>query len=463
MNPDANPPKDTPRAGRTLLVRNAHTVVTMDAARRELHGAGLYARDGVIEQVGPDDTLPQQADEILDLGGRRLLLPGLVNTHHHFFQIFTRTFSPDGRLFPWLRSLYPVWARLRPEHIHLSARACAAELLLSGCTTTSDHLYLLPNGCRIDDEIAAMQEVGMRFTAVRGSMSIGESAGGLPPDALVEDEASILDDCQRLIETWHDPRPHAMLRIALGPCAPFTVSEDLMRETAALARAHPGVRLHTHLAENDEDLRYMLEHYGSRPEPWAERLGWLGPDVWHAHCVQLDAAGIARFARTGTGVAHCPCSNQRLASGAAPVRALLDAGVAVGLGVDGPASNDACNLLHETRQALLLARLRERDPAGLGAREALELATRGGAAVLGRDDIGILAPGKCADFITVDLDRPELAGAADPVAAVVLCQLDRVDHAFVAGRRLVDQGRLTHLDHPALAAAVRAAAGALLG
>ncbi len=435
----------------------------MDAGRRELRDGGLYARGGVIEQVGPTAALPETADEILDLQGRHILLPGLVNTHHHFFQIFTRAFVPDGTLFAWLRSLYPVWARLRPRHIDLSTRACAAELLLSGCTTTSDHLYLLPNGCRVDDEIAAMQEMGLRFTAVRGSMSIGTSRGGLPPDALVEDEEAVLTDCQRLIETWHDPRPYSMLRIALGPCAPFTVSEALMRETAALARTYPGVRLHTHLAENAEDMAYMSRRFGERPARWAERLGWLGPDVWHAHCVRLDDDGIARFARTGTGVAHCPCSNLRLASGAAPVRALRDAGVSVGLGVDGPASNDACNLLHEARQALLVARLREADPAGLRAREALELATRGGAAVLGRDDIGVLAPGKCADFVTIDLDRPVLAGAADPVAAVVLCQTDRVDHAFVAGRQRVQNGRLVHVDHAALAARVREAARELAG
>ncbi len=447
---------------RTLLVRNAHTLVTMDDQRRELRDAGLLARDGVIEAVGPSAELPATADEVLDLQGKFLVLPGLVNAHHHFFQVFTRTVAPDSTLFPWLRTLYPIWSRLRPEHIDLSTRLCAAELLLSGCTTTSDHLYLLPNGCRIDDEIAAMQEMGMRFTAVRGSMSIGESAGGLPPDALVEDEDAILADCQRLIETWHEPAPHAMLRIALGPCAPFTVSEALMRETAALARAYPEVRLHTHLAENDEDLAYMARQYGSRPGPWAERLGWVGEDVWHAHCVKLNAAEIGLFARTGTGVAHCPCSNMRLASGAAPIRALRDAGVAVGLGVDGPASNDACNLLHEARQALLLARLREGSVAGMRAREALEIATRGGAAVLGRDDIGVLAPGKCADFVAIDLERPVLAGAADPVAAVVLCQVNYVDYVCVHGRMLVEGGRLTHADHAALAARGRAVTRDLL-
>ena len=437
----------------TLLVKNIHTLVTMNAARAEIRDAAILVRDHVIEQVGPGASLPATADEVLDLRGRHVVLPGLVNTHHHFYQTLTRVVpeAQDCDLFGWLKTLYPVWARLTAEGVHASAQLAAAELMLSGCTTSSDHLYLFPNDCTLDDEIRAVQETGLRFHACRGSMSVGESQGGLPPDALVEKEADILRDSQRLIGQYHDPARHALLRIALAPCSPFSVSRDLMRESAALARAHPGVRLHTHLAENVADVAYSREKFGLTPGAYAESVGWVGPDVWHAHCVQLDDAAIARFGRTGTGVAHCPCSNMRLGSGIAPVLRLLAAGVPVGLGVDGAASNDATNLFHEARAACLLARVGAQDAAAMTARGALELATLGGARVLGRDDIGGLAPGMAADFIAVNLDRPAFAGAQhDPVAALVLGQVDAVDYSFIHGRRVVDQGRLTTVDLPVL-------------
>jgi cytosine/adenosine deaminase-related metal-dependent hydrolase len=335
--------------------------------------------------------------------------------------------------------------------VYLSAQLAAAELILSGCTTASDHLYLFPNDCTLDDEIRAIQTIGMRFHASRGSMSVGESKGGLPPDALVESEEVILQDSQRLIEQYHDNTRYAMLRLTLAPCSPFSVSTDLMRESAALARSYPGVRLHTHLAENQSDVTYSLERFGLVPGEYAASVGWLGEDVWHAHCVQLNDASIAKFARTGTGVAHCPCSNMRLASGIAPIRKMLSHGVPVGLGVDGSASNDAGNLLQEARMAFLLARVRDCDAMAMTARQILEVATIGGAKVLGRDDIGALAPGMSADFIAIKLDRPQFAGALhDPVAALIFCQVDQVDYSFINGKKVVDQGHLTTIDLPSL-------------
>ncbi len=451
---------DEPSApGHTLLVKNIHTLVTMDGKRREIAAGALFVRGNVIEQVGTSDELPNTADEILDLKNRYIVMPGMVNCHHHFYQVLTRVVKPDGTLFPWLKTLYPIWAGMRSSDIYLSAQLAAAELLLSGCTTSSDHLYILPNDCTIDDEIRALADIGMRFTAVRGSMSIGESKGGLPPDSVVEKEADILKDSQRLIEKYHDNSRHSMIRMALGPCSPFSISADLMRESAKLARKYPGVRLHTHLAENKDDIRYTLKTYGMRPGKWTESVGWLDSDVWHAHCVQLNDEEIRMFAKAGTGVAHCPCSNMRLASGAAPIRSMLDAGVKVALGVDGSASNDSSNLLHEARQALLLARVREVDVAGMTAREALEIATLGGAKVLGRDDIGHLAKGMSADFIAFDTHRKPFVGAhADPVAALILCQTDSVDYSFVNGKKIVDQGRLTTVDYGALAEKTRKAA-----
>jgi 8-oxoguanine deaminase len=437
----------------TLLVKNIHTLVTMDAARRELHNAAIFVRDQVIEQVGMVAELPQTADEVLDLGDRHIVLPGLVNTHHHFFQTLTRVIpaAQDGSLFNWLETLYPLWSKLTAEGVYVSAQMAAAELMLSGCTTASDHLYLFPNDCTLDDEIAAIAEIGLRFHASRGSMSVGVSKGGLPPDALVEEESEILQDSQRLIEKYHDNSCHAMLRMTLAPCSPFSVSPDLLRESAVMARTYPGVRLHTHLAENKADVAYSLNKFGFIPGDFAESVGWLGEDVWHAHCVQLSDDSIAKFARTGTGVAHCPCSNMRLASGIAPIRKMLDQGVPVGLGVDGSASNDGSNLLQEARTAFLLARVRDCDATAMTARQMLEVATLGGARVLGRDDIGVIAPGMSADFIAVNIDRHTFAGAHhDLVAALIFCLIDAVDYSFINGKKVVDRGHLTTVDLAAL-------------
>jgi cytosine/adenosine deaminase-related metal-dependent hydrolase len=427
----------------TLLIKNADVLVTMDPARRELRRGALYARDGVIELVGLTQELPSEADLVLDLAGH-VVIPGLINTHHHLYQNLTRVVpaAQDALLFDWLRTLYPIWGRMRPEHIRISAMAGLAELAETGCTTSSDHLYLFPNGARLDDEIEAAREVGMRFHAMRGAMSIGESQGGLPPDALVESEKAILADCQRVIETFHDAGRYAMLRVGVAPCSPFSVSRDLMREAAILAR-HYGVGLHTHLAENTQDIAYSLEKFGVRPGQYAQDLGWCGPDVWHAHCVQLDAAEVGLFARTGTGVAHCPCSNMRLGSGVAPVPEMMRAGVNVGLGVDGSASNDAGHMLAEARQAMLLQRV-VKGGAALTARQSLELATLGGAAVLGRDDIGALAPGMAADLAAFDVSTLEMAGTAwDPVAALVFCGPVKSALTIVQGRVIAEAGRVT--------------------
>jgi len=430
----------------TILLRNAESVVTMDEKRREITAGGVYIEDGRIAAVGPSEDLPDDADEILDLTGH-VLVPGLVNTHHHMFQSLTRVFgeAQEKELFGWLESLFPVWSGLTPEMVNISTELAMAELLISGCTTASDHLYIYPNGCRLDDSIEAAHRVGMRFHASRGSMSMGQSSGGLPPDALVEDEAIILKDSQRLIETYHDPARFSMLRIALAPCSPYTVSEDLMRETARLARS-TGARLHTHIAESQIDVDYSLERYNLTPSEYVEKLGWVGHDVWHAHCVHVDNPGIDLFARTGTGVAHCPCSNMRLASGIAPIRKMLQKGVPVGLGVDGSASSDAGNLMNEARQAMLLQRVGG-DAGALSARQALEMATLGGARVLGRNDIGALVPGMAADLAAFDLNRIEYAGARhDPVAALVFCGSTPSRHVIVNGRFLVKDGAFTTID-----------------
>jgi 8-oxoguanine deaminase len=437
----------------TLLLKNIHTLVTMNAAREELRDAAVLIRDHIIERVGRTVDLPVSADQVLDLNGRHVVLPGLVNTHHHFYQTLTRAIpaAQNVDLFSWLKTLYPIWSRLTSEGVHASAQLCAAELILSGCTTASDHLYIFPNDVTLDDEIRAVRDVGLRFHASRGSMSVGETLGGLPPDSLVENEADILRDSRRVIEAFHDNSRHAMTRITVAPCSPFSVSRDLMRASADLARSYPGVRLHTHLAENKADVAYSLAAFGLTPGDYAESVGWLGTDVWHAHCVWLSDSSIEKFAGTGTGVAHCPCSNMRLASGIAPVRKMRKARVPVGLGTDGAASNDATNLFHEARQALLLARVLALDAAAMTAREALEIATLGGAQVLGRDDIGCIAPGMSADLIAINLDRPALAGAEhDPVAALTLCQIDAVDYSFINGRRVVDRGTLTTVELPRL-------------
>jgi 8-oxoguanine deaminase len=443
----------------TLLVKNASMLVTMDPSRREIAGGGLFIRDGFIEKAGPMADLPETADDILDLKGH-IVLPGLVNTHHHFYQTLTRAVpaAQDANLFNWLKTLYPIWARLTPEAIRISTKTALAELALSGCTTASDHLYLFPNGSRLDDEIQAGLEMGLRLHASRGSMSLGESQGGLPPDSVVDSPEAILKDSRRLIEAYHDPKPGAMTRIVLAPCSPFSVTGDLMHESAKMARAY-GVSLHTHLAETQDEEAFTLQKFGHRPVEYMQTLDWVGGDVWFAHSVHVKADEIAVYQQTGCGVAHCPSSNMRLASGIAPVYEYLQAGIRLGLGVDGSASNDSSHLLAEARQAMLLARLR----AGLTgaslsggeglplltARQALELATRGGASVLNRDDIGSLEPGKCADFIAIKLNRLEYAGALhDPVSALVFCAPVNVDYNYVGGKAVVKDGRLTNLDLP---------------
>jgi len=435
----------------TLLIRNATLLVTMDDADTRWAAGGLFITDGVITAVGPTDSLPASADRVVD-ASNHIVLPGLVNTHHHFGQTLTRAVpaAQDATLFQWLVTLYPIWARITPEAVYVSTKVAMAELLLSGCTTSSDHTYLWPNGARLDDQVRAAGEMGLRFHAARGSMSVGESQGGLPPDSVTEDEAAILADSRRVIEAYHDARRYAMLRIVLAPCSPFSVSPDLMRESLALARSY-GVHSHTHLAETRDEEAYCLERFHRRPVELAEDLGWVGPDVWHAHMVHPSAAEVGRLGATRTGVAHCPSSNMRLASGIAPLRALTTAGARVGLGVDGSASNDSAHLLAEARQALLLQRV-SGDPAALTAPAALRLATRGGAAVLGRDDIGSLAPGMAADVIGYRLDTLPLAGGAvhDPLAALIFCHPPQVDFSLVNGQIRVQDGRLLDVDVPAL-------------
>ena len=426
-----------------MLIRGATSVVTMNGARAEIAGGDVLIRDGVIAAVG--QGLATTGEVLLATGC--VVTPGLVNTHHHLYQTLTRAVpgGQDALLFGWLKTLYPIWAKFGPDEMHTSALIGLAELALTGCTLTSDHLYLFPNGSRLDDTIAAAGEIGLRFHPTRGAMSIGESAGGLPPDGLVEQEAAILEDCIRVIDRFHDPKPGAMVRVGVAPCSPFSVSRGLMRDAALLAR-DKGVMLHTHLAENDEDIAYSLAQFGCRPGQYAEDLGWTGDDVWHAHCVKLDGSEIALFARSRTGVAHCPCSNCRLGSGIAPVRAMRDAGVKVGLGLDGSASNDAGNLVAEARQAMLLQRV-ARGADAMSAREAREIATLGGARVLGRDDCGSLEPGKRADIAIWDVSGVESAGSWDPVALLLAGPM-RVRDLLVEGRRVVREGQVATLDLP---------------
>ncbi len=433
----------------TLLLTNISRLATMDAARRELSDAAIFIRDKVVEFVGLREEMPaDSADRVIDLS-HHVVLPGLVNTHHHMFQSLTRAMAQDNELFDWLTASYPIWKNVRSEHIYVSAKLAMAELMLSGCTTSSDHLYIFPNDVKLEDEIRAAQEMGIRFHAARGSMSLGESKGGLPPDEVVESEEEIISESRRLIETWHDPEPQSMLQIVVAPCSPFSVTVDLMREAAELARAYD-VKLHTHLAENDKDVSFSLETFGQRPGAYAESVGWVGDDVWHAHCVKLNPAEISLFGRTGTGVCHCPSSNMRLASGVAPVRQMLDEGVKVGLGVDGSSSNDSGHLLGEARQAMLLQRV-SGDPAGLTAREALEVATLGGASVLGRQDIGRIEAGMSADIVAFRLDTLGMAGALnDPLAALVFCQPAKVDLSIINGRIVVEDGELNTVDLPTL-------------
>jgi 8-oxoguanine deaminase len=457
----------------TLLIQNATCIALMDDAQTELKDASLLIRGHLIEAVGSAQELLQSAggrvDEVIDARGH-IVMPGMVNTHHHMYQSLTRAIPgvQNAELFSWLRGLYPIWANLTPEMICVSTQIAMAELLLSGCTTSSDHLYIYPNGVKLDDSMEGARAIGMRFTATRGSMSVGQSAGGLPPDRVVEKEDAILKDTQRLIEQYHDSSHGSMLHVAVAPCSPFSVSRDLMRESALLARSYK-TRLHTHLAENDHDIAYSQEKFGCTPAQYAQDLGWTGDDVWHAHCVKLDDEGISLFAASKTGIAHCPCSNMRLASGIAPVRKMLNAGVPIGLGVDGSASNDAAHMLNETRQAMLLARVGramqppeqrggktffgcDLGPKEMTARDALRLATRGGAQVLGRSDIGQIAPGMCADLALFDLRTLSVAGGAvhDPVASLLLCASPQAAYTLVNGKLVVREGRLTTVDLPVL-------------
>lgn len=438
----------------TLLIQNARVLVTMNGGVEIEHGS-LFARDGWIEQVGPVGEVEDDADEVVDLTGH-VVLPGLINTHHHLYQTMTRAIpvAQESRLFDWLRLLYPVWARMTPDHVRVATRLGLAELAATGATTVFDHHYLWPNGSTIDDQFEGAEGMNLRFVASRGSMSLGESDGGLPPDSVVEDENLILSSCQKAVEEHHDPGRGSMRSVAIAPCSPFSVTPQLMRESASLAR-ELGVGLHTHVAETDDEERFCLERFGQRPVEYMEGVGWAGEDVWYAHGVHLGLDEIERMGASGTGVAHCPTSNMRLASGLAPVARLLAAGVDVGLGVDGSASNDSSHMLGEVRHAFLLNRLAVAPGIGEGplisARKALEIATVGGAAVLGRDDVGKLTPGYAADFIAIDLDRIEFAGALhDPVAAVVLCSPARVDHSWVGGRPLVTGGQVAGVDERAL-------------
>lgn len=438
----------------TLLVKNATLLVTMDGERRRIEDGGVFVRDNVIEAVGPTRELPQEADRVIDASGR-IVLPGLVNTHHHLYQTLTRALPAvqDVKLFDWLRTLYPIWAGLTEEAVYVSALVGLTELILSGCTTTTDHLYLFPNDVSLDDEIRAARELGIRFHPCRGSMSLGRSQGGLPPDRVVQSEEDILADCQRVIEQHHDPEPYSMCRIVLAPCSPFSVTPELMRESAALARRYAlspskghGLHLHTHVAETLDEEDFCVGKFGCRPVEYLEKLGWVGPDVSYAHAVYLNEEEIELLAETGTGVAHCPSSNMRLGSGIAPVREMLDAGVKVGLAVDGSASNDSSHMLAEARMAMLLQRV-HRGAGALSVQETLEMATRGGASVLGRDDIGSLEVGKAADFIAIGLNRLEYAGALhDPLAALIFCAPVNVDLSVINGRIVVDGGHLVGFD-----------------
>ena len=429
------------------LIRNARLVAVMDDAGTEIADGAILIEDARIRQVGPTGALPDTADEIIDATGM-VIMPGLVNTHHHFFQTLTRAIpaAQNANLFAWLQTLYPIWAGMTPEAIQVSTKIALAELLLSGCTTASDHTYIWPNGSRIDDQIEAAIDMGVRFHASRGSMSVGESKGGLPPDRVVEDEDAILRDSRRAIETYHDPRPGAMIRIALAPCSPFSVSPDLMRESVALARAH-GVHSHTHLAETRDEAEFCQRTFGRSPVELCEDLAWVGEDVWHAHLVHPGDDEIVRLGESRTGAAHCPSSNMRLASGIPKVGAWIDAGMRVGIGVDGSASNDGSHLLAEARMAMLLQRAGG-DPEAMTAREALRIGTRGGAEVLGRDDVGVLVPGKCADVIGIRVDTLPFAGAAvhDPLAAIVFCQPQTVDLSIIDGRVRVRDGVIVDVD-----------------
>lgn len=432
----------------TLLIKNADLVITMDEQRRRIQNGGIFVRDNVIEAIDKTDKLPQEADEIIDAAGMAIL-PGLINTHHHFYQTLTRAVpgSQDEELFDWLVRLYPIWGEMTDEAIYISTQTAMAEMILSGCTTSSDHLYLYPNNSTADSQVRAAQDIGMRFHVTRGSMSLGRSKGGLPPDHVVQEEDEILDDCQRVIEQFHDPEDYAMVRVALAPCSPFSVTGDLMRDAANMARQYKHVMLHTHVAETQDEETFCIREFGARPADYMQQVGWVGPDVWWAHAVFLNDDEIKMMAETGTGVAHCPSSNMRLGSGIARVREMVDAGVKVGIGVDGSASNDSCHVVTEARMAMLLQRV-AKGAAAFSVQEGLELATLGSASVLGRADIGSLANGKAADFIGINLNTLALAGGAvhDPLAALLLCTVDKVDLSVINGKVVARNGELLTID-----------------
>ena len=421
------------------VIKNADLIISMDDVRRVLNNYDILISDGQIQKVEKNIRLTG-LEKVIDAAGC-LVTPGLVNTHHHLFQSLTKA-VPGGQnalLFGWLKTLYPIWSRFGPEEIRISTILGLSELALSGCTMSSDHLYLFPNGATLDDTIFAAQEVGLRFYPTRGSMSIGESLGGLPPDSLVEKEQDIINDCIRLIDKFNDTSPASMIRIGLAPCSPFSVTRELMRDTAVLARDKK-VTLHTHLAENEEDIAYSLEKFGCRPGQYAEELGWTGKDVWHAHCVKLDKQEINLFSRSRTGVSHCPCSNCRLGSGIAPINEMLTSGVNVGLGVDGSASNDSGSLISEARQAMLLQRVSNGADA-MSAMDALELATRGGADILGRPECGRIQVGARGDLAIWDISGIDSAGSWDP-AALLLAGPKKVKHLVVEGRIIVWDGNI---------------------
>ena len=446
----------------TKLIRNIAHLATFDDQDREIVDGAIFVRDNVIEKIGTGADLDGLiADEVIDLSGH-IVMPGMVNIHHHMYQNLTRVMVQDDELLVWLKTLYPIWSNLDDEAIGISARVAMAELIASGCTTSSDHLYILPNNCTLDATIDAAREMGMRFHAARGAMSRGQSQGGLPPDDCVEDEDAILRDAERLIAAYHDNSRHSMSRIILAPCSPFSVTPGLMKDAAALARRHEGVHLHSHLAEDLFEEVYCQDVYKMRSVEFAESVGWLGPDVWFAHSIFMTSEEIDLFAETGTGVAHCPSANMRCGQGIAKIREMIDKGVPVGLGVDGSASNDTSNMFMEARLAMMLQRVAPNKylseapggrggfggtPSALSAREALHLATRGGAKILGRDDIGYLAPGMSADFIAVRLRQLGLSGTSrDPLAALVMCGPFKVDHSFINGRHVIAKGEFTSVD-----------------
>jgi 8-oxoguanine deaminase len=432
----------------TLLIKDARIIITNDSEKGDFNNGCIFVRDNVIEKIGPGDQLPTVADEVIN-ANQMAILPGLINTHHHFYQTLTRAIpgAQDEELFDWLVRLYPIWGELTNEAVYISTLTAMAEMILSGGTTSSDHLYLYPNNSTLDSQVRAAKEIGMRFHVTRGSMSLGRSKGGLPPDHVVQEEDSILKDCLRVIETFHDPDPFSMVRVALAPCSPFSVTTELLKQSAVLARSYESVMLHTHVAETKDEETFCNQRFGKRPAGYMEEVGWVGPDVWWAHSVWVDSDEIKMMAETGTGVAHCPSSNMRLGSGIAPIREMLDAGVKVGIGVDGSASNDGNHMINEARQAMLLQRVKL-GASSFSVRDAIKLATLGSASVLGRDELGILAPGKAADFIGVPLNTIAMAGGAvhDPLAALLLCNTGTVSLSVINGRVVVRDGKLLTID-----------------